>query len=64
MILFATIDQTGEVSEVEVRQSVPELERGRDRRDRATAVRAAPWSMEWHVPVSMTMTVNFMLPSR
>ena len=63
VILDATIDPTGEVSEVEVLQSVPEL-------DQAAIAAVEQWRYEptlvdgVAVPVSMTMTVNFMLPSR
>lgn len=63
VILEATIDPTGEVSGIDVLQSVPEL-------DQAAIAAVEQWRYEptlvdgVAVPVSMTMTVNFMLPSR
>ena len=63
VVLQATIDPTGEMSDIEVLQSVPELEQ-------AAITAVEQWRYEptlvdgVAVPVSMTMTVNFMLPSR
>ena len=62
MILEATIDPTGEVSDIEVSRSVPELEEAavaavEQWRYEPTLVDGAP------VAVRMTVTINFLLPS-
>ena len=63
VILEATIDPTGEVSEIEVLKSVPEL-------DEAAIAAVEQWRYEptlvdgVPVSISMTMTINFSLPSR
>ena len=62
VVLQATIDPTGEVGDIDVLRSVPEL-------DQAAIAAVEQWRYEpilvdgVAVPVSMTMTVNFMLPS-
>ena len=62
MVLQATIDPTGEVGDIEVLRSVPEL-------DQAAIDAVKQWRYEptlvdgAAVPVSMTITVNFVLSS-
>ena len=63
VVLDATIDPTGEVSEIQVLTSVPEL-------DEAAIAAVEQWRYEptlvdgVPVSVSMTMTINFTLRSR
>lgn len=63
VILEATISPTGEVSDIEVLRSVPELDEAaiaavEQWRYTPTLVDGAP------VAVVMTVTINFLLPSR
>ena len=62
MILEATIDPSGEVGDIEVLQSVPEL-------DEAAIAAVEQWRYEptlvdgVAVPVLITLTISFWLPS-
>ena len=62
MILEATVDPSGEVGDIEVVRSVPEL-------DEAAIAAVEQWRYEpmlvdgVAVPVSMTLTISFRLPS-
>ena len=63
VVLEATIDPTGEVSDIKVLKSVPEL-------DEAAITAVDQWKYEptlvdgVPVPVAMAITINFSLPSR